>query len=155
MDNICRLFENTLLEMKIFSLTPKNIRDFVDKIRAKISSENEFLKNICDQYFNKVFDEFYSPIEESIESLEKSLNDKWIEYPNEEELFVNFLNDEIYFSFLNKLSQHFNKYNIKFDDKIYLKTFESIDEKCNPNNDNKEEENEKNIAEEVEKNKMV
>ena len=47
-------------------------------------------------------------------------------------------NNNIYYEFKEELTKHFVNYNIKFDEKIYLKTFNSIDEKYSPNKDIKE-----------------
>ena len=69
--------------------------------------------------------------------MEKSLTDKWIKYSNEDNFFQINFNFDIYLCFKNELTKHFNNYNIKFDENIYLKTFKSIDEKYSPNKDNK------------------
>ena len=80
-----------------------------------------------------MFSEFYSSIEKSIQELEESINDEWIENCGEIELFLTFLNKNIYSDFKNNLSKHFGYYNIKFEDNIYLKTFSSVYEKYKPN----------------------
>ena len=146
--NYLSIIKQKVIKRGNFIIDLKKDEIFVDKIRAKINSENELLGNIFVESFNEMFSEFYSSIEESIESLEKSLNNKWIEYPNEE-VFQTFLNNEIYFRFKYDLTKHFDKYFIKFEDKIYSKTFRSIDEKYKPKDVIKEEFVIESIAEEV------